>query len=163
MGTYLGAPVRGRAIAVVADRQQFLFALGHGRGNRWEQEGGEVFRALIDSVTFTAASPDSNGACAISSDSTCGYTLENPIAVGGGHSDGPFRELAYLDNLRGPKGERLTYVRIGSTTSGDVLLDKYRIEGLSKPTRLYINEYAYSEPRAPVGFTCVAPFPIEGP
>jgi hypothetical protein len=144
-----------------------LFGLGiantERERKRWENEGSIVFTALIDSVTFSTSSNSSSGTCAISTDSTYGYTKENPIKVGGGAFDGPPRERAYLDNLLGPKGEMITYERTGSIPFGDTILDIYEIKGLTKTITLYIDEYDYTEPQAPVGFTCVSAFPLSKP
>lgn len=104
----------------------------------------------------------SNG-CLISTDSTYGYTEENPIRVGGDFMDGPKRERAYLDNLLGPNGEGVSYVRNGSIPSGDVILDIYGVTVAGKTLTLYIDMYGFTEPQAPVGFTCVGAFPLSEP
>jgi hypothetical protein len=105
----------------------------------------------------------SQSPCAISSDFTYGFTQENPVKVGGGAFDGPPRERAYLDNLRGPNGESITYERTGSLPFGDTILDAFEIKGLSQSVTLYIDEYNYTEPRAPVGFTCASAFSLTPP
>jgi hypothetical protein len=166
-GMLFGSPLRGQAIIVMPSNKQFLFGLGIANTGqdkkRWENEGGKVFNALINSVTFSTSSSSSTGACVVSTDSTYGYTKENPIKVGGGAFDGPPRERAYLDNLLGPKGEKITYERTGSIPFGDTFLDVFEISGLGKTITLYIDEYVYTEPQAPVGFTCVSAFPLSKP
>ncbi len=97
--------------------------------------------------------------CAISNDKTYGYTMENPITVSGGDFEGPVQERLYLDNLRGPNGEAITYQRTGSMPSpidASIYLDEYEImyKGLKKPILLYINEYSDVPPQIPIGFTC---------
>ena len=103
------------------------------------------------------------GICVISTDDTYGYTQENPIKVGGDDFGGPPRERAFLDNLLGPNGEKISYERIGSMDFGDTILDAFDITGLGKKVTLYIDEYSYTEPQAPVGFTCLSAFPLTAP
>ncbi|MGC1378142.1 MAG: hypothetical protein WA821_18070 [Anaerolineales bacterium] len=112
--------------------------------------------------TLTQANAQPTGAC-VSTDKTYGYTQENPIKVGGDDFGGPPRERAYLDNLAGPHGEPISYNRTGSLDSGDTILDAYEISGLSKPVTLYIDEYSFTEPQAPVGFTCLGAFSLTAP
>jgi hypothetical protein len=114
---------------------------------------------MLESLTFQAAGV----ACPISSDSTYGYSEENPIKVGGGAFEGPSREEAYLDNLRGPNGEGLTYERTRSLESGDTILDEYHVAGPGVDEVLYLDEYDFSELQAPAGFTCLGPFPLAAP
>jgi hypothetical protein len=82
-----------------------------------------------------------------------GYTPEEPIRVGGGAGG----ELAYLQRLRGPKGEQLRYKRRGSRSGPPPvggMLDLYEVTypGLEKPVTLYLDMYNHQEPRAPAGF-----------
>lgn len=98
------------------------------------------------------------GTCPISTDETYGYTIENPIKVGGDFFSGVQRERAFLDNLLGPNGEPLTYVREGSMMGNDTILDAYRISGLDSPVVLYVDMYTFEELSAPVGFACAGPF-----
>ena len=96
----------------------------------------------------------------IAEDPTYGYTEENPVKVGGGPPNKPI----YLKSLRGPKGQKIKFKRLGScchfeTPNGFIdnmgLLDRYEVtyRGLKKPVILYLNGYDHDEPRAPVGFT----------
>ena len=64
--------------------------------------------------------------------------------------------------LRGPQGQAISYVRLGSTPAADTILDIYQIvyEGLQAPIQLYVDEYNYAELIAPAGFVCASPFPI---
>ena len=97
----------------------------------------------------------------VSTDASYG-TEPNAIKTGGGMGDGVEREHIYLDQLRGPHGERVTYERQGSCCSfetpngilGGGLLDIYvvKIEG-GATVKLYVNMYDYEAPKAPVGFT----------
>ncbi len=164
-GTLFDSPLRGQALIVVPSPNQFLFGLGIANTEvdrtRWENEGDTVFSALLNSIKFlTIHDP---GSCPVSADETYGYTQENPIKVGGGALGGPARERAYLDNLRGPHGEELTYERLGAFPFGDTILDIFEVRGLVTPVILYLDEYSYTEPQAPAGFTCVAAFPLAPP
>ena len=165
-GTLFGSPLRGQAVIIMPNNNQFLFGLGIANTGqdkkRWENEGSKVFSGLINSVTFSTSEQSSNG-CTISTDNTYGYTQENPIKVGGDAFGGPARERAYLDNLLGPNGEKITYERAGSVSFGDTILDAFEITVAGKKITLYIDEYAFTEPQAPVSFTCVADFPLSKP
>jgi hypothetical protein len=167
-GKMFDNPVLGKAFYLLNDDNQFIFGLGmanlHESDSLWHDEGRQIFNALLQSVVFIPPSEAVQAyACLISEDETYGYTMENPIRVGGDAFDGPPRERAFLDNLLGKNGELVTYERLGSIGFEDTILDIFEITvGTSKVT-LYIDEYSYSEPRAPVGFTCEATFPLSAP
>ena len=97
-------------------------------------------------------------------DKAYGYTEKKPIMVGGGTTEGPKNERRFLNALAGPKGEQISYQRLGScchfyTKNGSYkntgLLDMYEIsyEGLETPIKLYINMYDSDVLKVPVGFT----------
>jgi hypothetical protein len=98
-----------------------------------------------------------------------GYSRENPIRVGGVDTDGAVRERSFLATLRGPNGEAVKFVRLGSCCqhpspagpNGQGMLDAYEVTypGLARPVRLYLDMYREEAPRAPEGFTRVAPAP----
>jgi len=163
--TLFGAKNSGRVTVVDTGQPGFFLAfaivIDGPDGKRWEREGRPAFDAILNSIQFFT--PLSGGACPVSSDPTYGYSKNNPIKVGGDAFDGPPRERAYLDNLAGPKGQKITYARTGSMDFGDTILDAFVISGLDKPRTLYIDEYAYTEPQAPLGFTCLAAFPLTKP
>jgi hypothetical protein len=167
-GNLLGSPFQGQAVIIMPNADQFLFGLGIANTGvdkkRWEIEGNQVFGALINSVTFFTPDPaQSANSCKISTDSTYGYTQGNPIQVGGDAFEGPARERAYLDHLKGPNGENISYERTGSLPIGNTILDIYEVLVAGKKVTLYIDEYSYTEPQAPVGFTCVGVFPLSQP
>lgn len=163
-GSLFGSPLKGKTFVVEISAFHHLFGLAISNTsrdeNRWENHGSEVFDAVLATIEFIESQPPSGDACPISTDETYGYTKENAIRVGNGGDlfNGPAREREYLDNLRGPNGERIAYERQGSLMSGDVILDAYLIQGLSTPVVLYIDMYNFEELRAPVGFTCTGPF-----
>lgn len=84
-----------------------------------------------------------------------GYAPEAPIRVGGGVEDGARKERAYLSSLRGPGGEAVSFVRIGSCCpfvppGGDqptARIDAYEVTypGLAKPVVLYMDVYAAAD------------------
>lgn len=91
-------------------------------------------------------------------DTTYGLIPENPVRVGGG----PSGERAYLEALRGPRGEPVVSRRLGSCCEfetpngfgGMGMLDLYEVtyEGLDAPVRLYLDMYDEDEVHAPPGF-----------
>lgn len=124
-----------------------------------------VLSACASTTTTQRTEDDlaSARATGTSTDPTYGVTAENPVRVGGPTlSDGPKRERAFLESLRGPDGQRLTYQRRGSCCPfstpqgvlGAGLLDAYQVtyQGLDKPVTIYINFYDPGPPLAPVGF-----------
>jgi hypothetical protein len=163
-GTFLGRTNTGQITIVDTGPAGFFIAFAFvadgADGKRWESEGSRVASAVLNSIEFFEPLA---GTCVISSDPSYGYTKENPIRVSGDAFGGPARERAYLDNLAGPKGEKISYERSGSQESGDTILDAFVITGLSKPVTLYMDEYSYSEPQAPVGFTCLGAFSLTKP
>jgi hypothetical protein len=99
----------------------------------------------------------------ISTDSTYGLTPANPVRVGG-TAEGMAAVEAFLQALRSPTGEPVTYryrnaccafATYNAWFGTEALLDVYdvRYPGLRKPIVLYLNKYEWQEPRAPVGFT----------
>ncbi len=96
-----------------------------------------------------------------STDSSYGYTKENPIKVGGFDS-GPANERAYLNSLTGPNGEELSFNRRGSCCHFDTknsplgmgALDIYKVtfKGKNDTVTLYINMYDKAKLYAPIGF-----------
>ena len=171
-GTLFDKPLQGQSIIVMPGKSQFLYALAvsntGANKQQWEIEGRRVFEALLDSIKFVKpAASTSTGtvksACPVSTDKTFGYTKANPIKVGGGDFGGPPREREYLDTLRGPNGEELTYDRLGSLPFDSTILDIYEIKGLKQTATLYVDEYSYTDPVAPAGFTCASSFTLTPP
>ncbi len=100
----------------------------------------------------------------VSTDETYGYSEKNPVRVGGGRSAGLRNQLRYLNALKGPQGQAITYERQASccafkTRRGAVdntgMLDVYAVKwaGKDKPVTLYINMYRGGKLLAPVGFS----------
>ena len=161
-------PLHGRAVAAVVHDGLFIIAFSialddQDPGDRWANEGEALFTAVIDSINFDFEEQQST-ACEIADDDSYGYSEDNPIRVGGDAFDGPPRARAFLDNLLGSNGEAVSYERTGSVPTVDTVLDGYAvsIDGGETAT-LYVDQYSYSEPLAPVGFTCAGAFPLSAP
>jgi hypothetical protein len=91
-----------------------------------------------------------------------GYDSTAVVKVGGGTGGGHDAEVAYLSSLRGPRGEAVESVRLGScctfTRAGDPpqgRIDVWEVTypGLPAPVLLYLNMYELQAPHAPEGFT----------
>jgi hypothetical protein len=165
-GVMFNEPFQGRVLAVLPGegRQFILMAIGNQTAevDHWVREGQAVFQSVVDTLQFFEPT---DSACPVSADASYGYTPENPIRVGGDAFGGPFRERIYLDNLRGPSFEVVAYERMGSKDFGNTILDLYELSypGLSQPVLIYIDEYSYSEPTAPLGLKCPQPFELPPP
>ena len=164
-GSLFGSPMKGKTFILPLGANRFLFAVGMSNLAQdeaaWEDRGSKVFEAIIESIELIE--PQSSVTCPIATDATYGYTKENAIRVGdsGDFMGGPARERAYLDNLRGPNGEPISYERTGSLNFEDTILDEYVIRGLGTPVTLYLDIYKFEELKAPVGFTCMGSFNLQ--
>jgi hypothetical protein len=164
-GKLNGSSVEGQAAFVLIDDYHFLIGMGiafvTGNADLWQNTGRRVFGSVLSSITFTEiVDTQSPNACVVSTDSTYGYTKDNPIRVGGDAFEGPARERAFFDNLASPNGEPVTYERLGSLDYGNTILDTYAVTTSGNTVTLYVDEYSFSEPQAPVGFTCLGAFAI---
>lgn len=104
--------------------------------------------------------------CEISQEESYGYAPGNAIQVGGSPLYGASRQRRYLDALRGPEGQAVTYKRTGQFRAPDqTILDGYVLtyEGLEKPITLFLDWYHYNPAKAPRGFTCAQPFNLGPP
>ena len=167
-GTTFDREIEGQAILVMPSENQFLYGFAIGvvkkNENSWEDQGRQLFSAMLDTIQFIAAPVFEGSACKVSTDKTYGYTEDNPIRVGGDAWDGPPRERAYLNSLSGPDGEPVSYVRLRSLPYDDTILDEYEVKYAgASPVILYIDEYSYEELMAPVGFLCWTAFPLSKP
>jgi hypothetical protein len=111
-------------------------------------------------VSASAAS-----ACPVSEEATYGVTPENPVRVGGGDFEGALRTSAYLQNLRGPMGETITFVPRGSLAQAGSTLTQFQVSytGLDQPLMLYVDHYHDAAPQAPLGFRCASPLSWPAP
>src|SRR6476646_6277691 len=107
-------------------------------------------------------------ACAVSDEPVFATTKDHAVQVGGGAMYVAARERRYLDALRGPTGEPLTYKRIGSLLGpdGHTILDGYEVTytGLETPITLYLDAYHFDDAlKAPKGFVCAVPIALQPP
>jgi len=128
-------------------------------------EGSIVSTGATQKQRTPAETAASGRGCPVASDKKYGRSSDHPIKVGGDFLEGPRREREYLGVLRGPAGEVISFKRIGSTSHADSPLDMYEVTyaGLEKPVVLYLDEYKWSPPMVPMGFTCSGPIPLKAP
>lgn len=167
-GILKGDPILGEVVVVTQGYDRWVFGLGITIGtdceDLWVDEANQTFDAMVDSIDLLTDEEIAAGnTCKISIDATYGYSKDNPIRVGGDVFAGPARERTYLDNLLGAKGEVVVYERTGSLDHADTILDEYKLTVSGKSVVIYIDEYSYSEPQAPVGFTCRGAFALARP
>jgi hypothetical protein len=97
-------------------------------------------------------------ACRVATDTQYAASPQHPVRVGGGAATVGARERAYLEALRGPEGQPVTFKRTGASTSPTHgrPVDVWEITwaGLAVPRVLYLDAYRYGEPSAPAGLTC---------
>jgi hypothetical protein len=106
-----------------------------------------------------------NSACPVSLDETYGTSVSNPIRIGGGEFGGPLRTSAYLQTLRGPNDEIVSYRLEGYVPISGATLNAFTVTypGLAEAKTLYFDHQTYVELKAPVGFRCATSFPIAEP
>ncbi len=89
-----------------------------------------------------------------------GFTEETPVKVGGGYGGGIESTYRFLNALRGPRGEVVHYVRVGTCCSfktknspfGEESLEVYEISYEGGPTkRLYFNWFDKGDLLVPSG------------
>jgi hypothetical protein len=100
----------------------------------------------------------------IAQKATYGISESNPIKIGSPTGRSPAKVLyAYMDRLQGPKGEKVTYRRVGTCCEfktprglfeGVGILEVWEAtyDGLLNPTKLFINVYDYGDVSPPTGF-----------
>ncbi len=99
----------------------------------------------------------------VSSDKSYGYSVENPVLVGGyKEQSGARNQQRFLNALLGPEAQRVSYYRVGSccpfnTPNGMMdrgLLDRYKVywENSTDTAILYLNFYDAGPLKAPQGF-----------
>ncbi len=96
------------------------------------------------------------GDCEIASSSDYGYSLSDPIRVGGGWA-GANRTIAVLEALRGPDGQGTQFHRVGTQGSPEGhLVDLYELTyaGLKEPIVLYVDQYSFEVVKTPQGLSC---------
>lgn len=121
--------------------------------------------AQLDSALKRVTPSGRTAADSLAEAKAFGYAPENPIRVGGGNlQEGAINEHKYIGMLRGPAGEPVTHLRLGSccqfattkSPNGQGLLDAYEVTyaGLARPVTLYLDMYTPAAPSqgVPPGF-----------
>ncbi len=165
-GSLFGEPMLGSLAVLHPDGRCFSLvgmAATAEASSLWQSTGKLAFEALLKHVRFLP----NLAACQVATDPTYGFSPENPIRLGSLNLyDGIARMEAYLNTLRGPNFEEISYTRLDPVyNQADQIVDPYKITyaGLSKPLTLYFDLYNYESPMAPAGFTCEAAFPLQQP
>ncbi len=165
-GSLFGEPMLGSLAVLRPDGRCFSLvgmAATAEASSLWQSTGKLAFDALLNHVRFLP----NLAACQVATDSTYGFSPENPIRVGSLNLyDGIARMEAYLNTLRGPNFEEIIYSRLNPIyNKAEQIVDPYEIiyAGLSEPLTLYFDLYTYESPMAPAGFTCEAAFPLQQP
>lgn len=121
-----------------------------------------VAAALSSNVAFGAE--DKGKPADIAQKDTYGISESNPIKLGSPTGRSPAKVLyAYMDRLQGPKGEKVTYRRVGTCCEfktprglfeGVGILEVWEVtyDGLLSPTKLFINVYDHGDVYPPTGF-----------
>lgn len=157
-GPGFGTIFEGQAIVVFRNPYQIMVAIAlisvENDPNLWQSTGSSAFQEYLDSIDFLLDTE-----CVVATDPTYGYSPDNPIRVGGDAFEGPMREDAYLFTLRGPNAQEISSTRY-SMPYADTILDVFTVTYPGAPAALtiYIDEYSYSEPQAPMGFSCGGTF-----
>jgi hypothetical protein len=96
----------------------------------------------------------------VSTDDQYGLSAASAIRIGTG-ADAAAREMQYMNALRGPAGEGLSYRRAGAMLAPDreTTVSVFEIlsigsKKLDTPVRLYFSRLTADDPRAVKGFTC---------
>ncbi|MEA4812366.1 MAG: hypothetical protein VB108_07355 [Anaerolineaceae bacterium] len=167
-GQLEGQPLSGKLGAYFLNQRCFsLIAFNYGTDAdaQWQAAGRYAYAKLSASLRFLDQAQVAS--CQIAADSAYGLKADSPIRVGNTHiADGLAREELYLNTLRGPQFQPITFTRLDPlyNAAGEIV-DAYQIsyEGLAEPLTLYFDIYKFEPPLAPIGFSCEAPFPLSAP
>ena len=101
----------------------------------------------------------------VAQDATYAFSQHNPVKVGGADTNNEIlNERRFLNALRGPNGERLTYELTGSccyykTPEGSAspigMLDRYEVTYGNRKHIIYLTPFEKGELKAPKGFSFV--------
>ena len=158
-GTVDEEPLKGRITVVFPEDSKILTIIVQTVGEgRWEREGELAYTATIKKISFFK--PEISSACPIAKNPDYGQTMDLPIKIGGGESNGTDREQEYLSGLLGPHGEIVGFYRSESVEKDGVILDKYIVNYKSNSKTLYMDMYNYDNPQIPFGFSCSTISPL---
>jgi len=161
-------PVTGRLATFFPNTRCFsliAFTYGADAEAKWDTSGQFAYAKLLGSLRFLDQLQAAS--CQISADPSYGLTADNPIRVGNTNiADGLQRQELYLNTLRGPGFEEVSYSRLNPLYNTQrEIVDAYTVTyaGLAEPVKLYFEIFKYEAPQAPLGFNCEAPFPLTAP
>jgi hypothetical protein len=155
-GTLGNDAISGRLLYFNNDSLQFLVVMGFSLQQDWEQNGVQAYETMLATIELFPPTP-MDRFCPISADPDFGFTQENPVRVGQGDPiTGPRMERDYLDLLRGPNGEPVSYTRQGSLPTDETILDEYAVTygDPAVTVLLYLDQYHDGQFRLPQGFSC---------
>ena len=147
---YMLGVMNGQGLGVPADRT---------KASAWYEKAAAVGHPEAKKMlaAIRANSVSING---VSDDPEYGYRAEKAIRTGG---PGSSKQRAFLDQLRGPEGQAVTYHRTGvcgaytdtAQPFGKAMIDCYtvRYEGQAQPATLYLDLYRAEPLKVPQGFT----------
>jgi hypothetical protein len=169
-GIFDGDIVEGQTFVVMPTATRVVFGFGLGivtdQKNNWEEQGKADFNNLMNSIEILEVETSSTGhfsACTIASDTTYGYSEDNPIRIGGGEEDGEARAEAYFSALGGPYGETFTYEKMETIESNGTTMDVYQIDFAGTPLTMYLDIQNYETLMAPDQFICWEEIPLTAP
>ncbi len=153
-----GKPVHGRITVYEPQNSKVVILLVMTFGDqRWEREGQQVFEKVSGSLQFQPI--EVWQACPVTKNPEYGTSPNRPILIGGGLNDGEQRIENYLDALLGPRGEYVTYGRVGTHETSGVTLEEYNTYYGNTRRTLYFDIYKFEDLRAPLSMQCSAPLP----
>jgi len=98
----------------------------------------------------------------VSADPTYGFTIENPVCLGGNKNQVRANEIEYFSALFDADGNPVVFEKIGERSTGSISdqnttnklhLFRVRSHSLGVTDTIYVSVGKYEQPYAPVGFT----------
>lgn len=102
----------------------------------------------------------------VATDKTYGYSKDNPVKIGGAaEGEKAAHREAFLNALRGPDGQLVSYVshgkccvfdvEAGGKSRGEIEVLLLSYPQIPKPVIVYLDVYHFESPKAPWGFSFV--------
>lgn len=158
----------GEALLILPDDHNSVLILGlavvDASTSSWEEFGKPEFEQVLTNLELLPEEMlKDRFECLMSTDSTYGFSKDNPIRVGGQAWLGPSRANAYLNNLIDSQGKHIESVRDGSVQYGDTILDLYTINAGQQQYIIYVDQYSWETPLTPIGLNCLGAYPLSKP
>jgi len=167
-GKVAGLRVRGRVSITKPRANQAFFAYGlvftETDKTEWQDIAQGQYDAMLSTLSFTNVTLVGES-CPVSTQANYGASSKTPIPIGGGRLNGLPLEVEYLQSIRGPSGEELSFSLVEPLQVSDSGPDSYEVtySGLSEPITLFFDPYSVAAPVAPANFTCAPGFPHSAP